>query len=465
MKKLLIFIFLSLFIYSCSGKDGIDGLNGEDGKVITIIKDSTPDTIYIYGDSTPDQIVLSNPEGKAETAFCKKGTIVWATSVDASWTQTGALSGEVKTNDGSYVVRGNFTGPYISYLVPNGTCFSEYDSVYVNNVILRMIQPAGASEHNINYATSLEYYIGEDHFFDSGSSGYGDIPTAFLLARSEIYSYFNFPASTQPFYNFSVVGDTTADAYLLALETVITQGRSGPEQYDFVAEIGQAILNNDLTLRAQIRQAAIDIEVKRVTDNIKDERVALGFESAVAPLWNLPFYPDYYRDLMERNPSIVGSINLSETSQCAIDVNDYNTFAYPRIFDATVDIESSQYYATDSGGTVSIWSSTTCDNGVATFDCPGTQLVELTELREKLLPGLEQLEYNGSLGAHGLSNGVQYFEVHTYTSNTAPSHVCTGDLYSFGRSLATVDSDWTNAIGYNNSTSWFRRSPRLGLTD
>lgn len=355
-----------LLLFSCSGEDGEDGSNGTDG--------------IPAGDI---DAIISNPSGKAEAGMCKKGTIMWATSVDSGWTQTGALSGEVKENDGSFVVRGNFSGPFISYLVPSGTCYSESDNIYVDNVMMRMMQHYTAGTHNVNHATSLEFYIGEDHFFDSSSSGYNNIPAAFTLAKSEIYSYFNFSGS-KDFHELSIAGDTTGDAYLLAFETVITDGRSGPEQSDYIIEIGNAILNNDLTKRAEIRQAVIDIDVKLVTDRLKAERERLGFSATTAPLWNLPFYPDYFSDLMGRTLTILGGFNMAETRTQSFGDSSVHYFALPYIFDDSVS--TAKYIGIS-------WDAdymTIYDNnelGCDGFDCPGTPLFTINKMQENFFDG------------------------------------------------------------------------------
>ena len=443
MKKIILMLLTLLFLIGCKGEDGADGADGVNGG---------------------DTAVVSSPSGKIETAFCKKGTIVWAESVDATWTKSGALNGEVKTNDGGYTIRGDFSGPFISYVVPSGTCFNEADNTYVSNVILRMMQHNSATTHNINYATSLEYYIGEDHFFNPASPGYGSIPTAFTLAKSQIYSYMNFPSSQKDFHELSVVGDTTADAYLLAFETVVSAGRTGPEIYDYIAELGQAILNNDMTLRAEIRQSALDIKVKEVTENIRLERVRLGFSDDVAPLWNLPIYPSYYADLMTRYPSIIEFQNAGVGTSCSFDTDGYNKFAHPVVYDASVD--AANYIAANLVGDISIWTATICDNGDATFDCPGSKLIDVLELNENLLPG--GLTYNGSLGVHTLASLTNYFIVQEQTTEFRPLKSCSsGDLLEFGRSLALPvgDSNWNNAIGYNATAPWYRRKIEQLITD
>ncbi len=445
MNRLFIFILALAIFYSCAGKDGSDGKDGEDCNW-----DGCGDG------SNPIVDVVLNPSGKIETAFCKKGTVIWATSVDAAWSQTGALSGEVKLNDGSYVVRGSFTGPFISYLVPSGTCFNESLGIYSDNVILRGMEHFSATGHNKNYATSLEYYIAEDHFFDVTSPGYDDIPTAFTLAKSEILDYFNFPAMAKGFNDLSVVGDTTADAYLLAFETYITDAGDGPDQYNRIVETALAILAIDLIYRATVRDFVQNIKVKEVTDNIKAERVKLGFPAEVAPLWDLPLYPDYYADIFNGNHQLIEQINSTGSYQCTIDVNDRTDFAYPMEF---ASLTEAVYYASELKGNQSLWSTTICDNGTTTFICPGTDLLEIEKLRETLL---DNSEFNGRIPANDLYNG-QYFLVEHYETGTAPSHTCDGEMVPFGKNLATIDGNWNNAIGYNNASRWFVRRPDVDL--
>jgi hypothetical protein len=113
-------------------------------------------------------------------------------------------------------------------------------------------------------------------------------------------------------------------------------------------------------------------------------------------------------------------------------------------------------------GDLSIWSTAVCDNGTATFTCPGSKLVGITELREVLFD--LGLSYNGKLDSHSLAAG-RYFIVQEFETGAAPSHNCSGEMTGTDRNLATIDNDWTNAIGWNNSTSWFRRQPKTALID
>jgi hypothetical protein len=439
MKNIFLIIAVIILIGCQDGDDGKDGTSwpGSDGGALPIT-------------------VSSNPSGRIETAFCKKGTVVWATSVDASWTQTGALSGEVKTNDGSYVVRGNFAGPFISFLVPSGTCFNEAHNSYSNNVILRGMETASATVHNKNYATSLEYYIAEDHFFNPASAGYGDIPTAFTLAKSEILDYFNFPALPKGFNELSVVGNTLADAYLLALETYITDAGSGENQYDRLAELGIAILNADLIYRSTVRNFVADIKVKEVTDNIKNESVKLGFASAVAPLYNLPLYPSYYADLMGRTPTVLEEYQTTAPT-CTIDA-PFTTIAYPYAFTNT----SSNYVAlkTSDSGTFKIYPSKTCNQGTD-FPCPDLSAtpIDITRLREKLIDS--NFDFNGDIEGTVTTANIWFVSA---GASRQPSKGAKGKTVKFGSLLGSNDGGAT-WFGDGNTTSCFTGSIGVKTVD
>lgn len=459
MKKLyLIFVFLAMTLIfgSCSdgeggGNDGDTGSPGINGETIIIYRDATNDA---------NTVSISDPSGKVETAFCKKGTIVWALSVDASWSQSAPLPGQIKQDDGLYVIYGGFAGPYISYLVPDGSCYSETDDLYIDGVILRMMQPANATLHNINGATSIEFNVAEDHFFNNTHPDYGNVPSSFLTARSEVYAFFGFPGGSAPFYNYSVSGDTTADAYLFALEATIADGRTGPERNDYTVEISNAILENDLAFRSELRDAAANLKIKKVVENLKAERVRNGFSAVTAPIWNLPLYPSYYADLMTRTPTIQDQHNVNASSRCSFPgTSVYNKFAYPVNFQ---NAEQFKYWASKLDGNLSVYSVKTCDNGTITFNCPDAELATITEMREKLLDDIAPgMTFNGVFSSHTLSSNINYFLVQQKDNIFSPTKACqSGAVNPHGKVLALAigETDWDNAIGADGTIGFYVQS-------
>lgn len=402
-----------------------------------------------------DYVVLT---GRAEAGPCNLLSQIGAMNVDNDWLMSNYVPGWIQNNDGLFMIRGTFTGTY-RFFDFYGTCYSEGMGTDVDGFRLKMVQTASAESHNINNATTLRFAVAQKHFTDPLSPYYEDIPGSFIQAKSEIYNFLGFPAATKNFYELSVIGDTTADAYLFKFELAITKDRSGSEVGHYLGLMANAIIDNDTDFKTAFLADVQALLVKEPWDNLKTELVDRGFSVDPAPLW-LTHPKAYYTDLMTRTPTILESENTDQTSQCAIDVNTRNSFAYPIEF---ADIESAQYIATQLSGNLSIWSVGSCDNGTV-FSCPGTQLATIEQLREVLLLSPANLSYNGLLGVHGLTSG-QFYLVQNLENPGAPSHVCAGSMAPFGRNLATVDNVWVDSIGYNNTTSWFRRGIKWVTTD
>jgi hypothetical protein len=396
-------------------------------------------------------------EGKAEAGPCNLLSQVGAMSVDDDWLMSGYVPGWVQDNDGLFMIRGTFTGAY-RFFDFYGTCYSEGAGTDVDGFRLKMVQPATAEKHNINNATTLRFAVAQKHYTNPSDPFYNDIPGSFIQAKSEIYDFLGFPAATKNFYELSVVGDSTADAYLFKFELAMTKGRTGSEVGHYLGLMANAIISNDTAFRDAFIADVQDLLVKQPWDQLKAELVDRGFSTDPAPLW-LTHPKAYYTDLMTRTPSVVESKNITAGGSCSIDVNTHNSFAYPVSF---ADLESARYFATELSGELSIWTVGLCDNGTTTFSCPGTQLMGIERLLEILLPDPADLSFNGELGNHGLISGQYYLVQHVTGS---PSHTCDGNLAPFGRNIAAIDDDWNAAIGFDNTTNWFRRGIKWVTTD
>lgn len=386
-------------------------------------------------------------------------------SVDDDFLMTGYTPGYIADNDGSFLVRGSFTGGY-RFFKFFGTAYTEGSGTTVDGISLMMLQPASATEHNVNSATTLRFVLAMKHYDDPLDDYYLDKSGSFLQAKTEIYNFLGFPNATKNFYEYSVLGDSTGDAYLFKFETVVTGNRSGPGIADYIGRFANAIYDDDLDFKAEIMQDMDDLLVHKAWWDLKNEMVSRGFSVDPAPLWLTSSY-EYYTDLMVRDNNdeinIIESENTDQTTQQAIDVSTKNTFAYLVEF---ADIESAQYIATELQGDLSIWSVGICNNGSVDFPCPGTELLNIEELREILLPAPANLAYNGLLGLHSLVSG-QFFIVETYDEPTAPSHTSTGTILPSGYfNLASVDGDWDNSVCVNNfALSWCRRGIKWVTTD
>jgi hypothetical protein len=257
----------------------------------------------------------------------------------------------------------------------------------------------------------------------------------------------------------SITGDTTADAYLLLLESAISQGRSGPQQNDYTGVIGNAVLNNNLTVRDSLRAEVSNLKIKQIVTNLNNKLSSLGFLETAAPIWDV-VPEDYYKDLLGRVPASVENSNMEWSTSCSFDTSGYTRFAEPVRF---TGVESAQYLALKyTGGNISIWSEKTCTQGADSFPCPNANLMNIEQLNEILLPSGA---YNGDLREHSLSSSVNYFIVRMQETSFAPTRVCSnGASVPFGSPLASND-DGATWVGYNNSTSWYQRAVAYELFD
>lgn len=397
------------------------------------------------GGSDEEPQVLVNPSGKAEAGMCKLGSIVAGADVNLSYLVNAYVEGEVTQNDGTFNIPNTFSGPFLLEKF-EGSCYSEGDNLYVDNVKMRSICPISASPCNINHATSWVTSLGYQYFNDESHPNYQSISGSYLAARDDIYTFLNFPNASANFYSMSIVGDTTADAYLLAFETAVSKGRSGPEQGDYIGRAVNAVINNDISFRTDLRNTIANMQIKQVVENLNSELASLGFSETAAPIWTLPWFPDYYQDLMVRTPVSVESKNMDISPSCGFDTNDFNLFAHPVNF---TSIDQAQYIAFKYiNGEIEIWNLTTCDQGAGVFFCPNTKVTNVEELREILLPGTAS--YNGKITNNTLINGSGYFITQKKDSNFAPTFTCLqGEMVPFGNPLASNDGGvtWTILTG------------------
>jgi hypothetical protein len=487
MKKLIYLIILSLILYGCGDiKESLKGDKGKDGTTTTVYVDQTTDTTTdtedagsvdtteIAGTNTEDEgtvddtgtptdptpYALINPSGKAEAGPCYLLSDVSAMGMNASWIQDGYVLGEMQKNDGTFGVPGAYSTLYVVYDF-GGTCYSEGDNTDVTGIRMKMGQSSSASSHNINHATTWRYHLAKRYFENPDHPNYEDAAGAFAQAKIDIYSFLNFSSSIN-FYELSITGQTTGDAYLLAFESAVTKGRNGPEQNDYIGQAVNAVIEEDTTFRDNLRNTVLNLPIYEIYQNLDNKLTSLGFDNVdPAPIFNLSIYPGYYAEILNRTPTILEWINQSATSTILFDTTGYNSFAYPTIF---TNIENpGKYLATELDGSLSIWSSGTCNQGTD-YQCPLTELVTIEELNEILLE--PAMNYNGLLGEHGLTNGTQYFIVQEFDDYVhQPSHASDGDMLPFGRNLAAIDNNWNASVGWDNTTTWFRRSPKIFITD
>jgi hypothetical protein len=450
MKKLLS-ILLILFLLGCS-ESGSDGENGIDGA------DNTGDT-----SSDSSEEIKYSLNGKAENGPCMKPGSILIYPLNIDLYQTGnPIYGYINDDTGSFAARGTASGSWAFYVAENLTCYDEISGAYDTGIKFFSLPDLSSSERNLNPLTTIEYLTAIEYFDDSLHLCYQDYDCAALTAHDNILSFFDMPATTVKFSQMTLQGDTQADAILAIVNSMVTNGRNGNEQNSYMLNIARGVLNNDLVLKADIQNQINALPIKTIKTNLENVYTDLGIGPRCPPIWDLSPHNEY-ADLLFRTPTILESFNLNSSVLCTFDTNGYNSFAYPVVFNNIEDL--GKYIATElnADGDYSIWSVGTYNQGVDYLG-PSIQLVTIEQLNEVLLE--PALIYNGFLGNHGLINGEQYFIVQFFDDlNHRPTHTCDGDMVPFGRILATVDNNWSAAIGWNNTTSWFRRMPKIFITD
>jgi hypothetical protein len=395
--------------------------------------------------------VFYNPSGKAEKGPCKKDSDVEIYPLTDLMQQTGeSYRGETREDDGSYVITAILEAGYGRYYF-EGECHNEVEGTD-NQLKMTMIAHSSQESKNINPPGRIQDLLAVEYF----ESGFGDIPASLAKAQSEILNYFNLAVSEKKFSEMSLQGNTADDGALGMINSVIAQGRTGPEQNDFMIEIANGILNGDETLKSDISADIYNIPVYRVVKNLRARYEEIGLEPTAPPIWtHSPHW--YYGDLLDRDIVTQGSFNLADDPHCSIDVSDRNLYAVPFVFESW--IETSRFIALDYDADISIWT-----RGFDAYDRPGVKLLDIEQLREIILE--PALQYNGFLGDdHGLTSGTDYYIVIQRDENFVLTTGCAGGLLPFGRKLASNDGglSW---IGHDNNTSWYRNSGvRMFATD
>lgn len=431
-------VLLSLFLISCTdvqnGEDGTDGSDGENGQDGT---DTTTDTVTIY-----------NPTGKVQGGPCLAYGDVHLLPLNPQLKQVAYHRGKTKDNSGAYDIPANITTSYGQYYF-NGDCRNEINNA-TDTLSLEGLIKFSDGPANISLLTSIQSLVAWEYFQDSEHPGYNDPDLSLTTAKTDILNYVDMPDTGMEFYEMSLEGDSTGDAVLTLINSVIANGRNGPEQGDYLAEIAQGVINNDLVLKAEIISDIDALPIMTIINNLKSIYEALDITPDTPPIWI--WSPVYYADLLENPHSITGTQNLDDTGSCSFDQSTFNNFAIPHVFDSA--IETSKYIALNLQSVdISIW---TRD---ASNDIPETKLVDIEELAEPILDST--LSYHGMLpDAHGLTGGTDYYIVLRSDTDFTLSTACGNAspfFLPFGRKLAR-DEDGANVWeGNANNTGFWRK--------
>ena len=421
--KFLKFIILSLLITLVACADNNDGANGGDGE------DYTPGTVYRIS-------------GKIQKGACKKDGEIIVLPINANMDQNGYPAyGFTKDDFGNYDIPAESSELWVESFF-EGLCYNE---VTGGEGVQRLSAIAKVTDEikNINPLTKIRSMVAR---VDST----GDIETRLINAESKILDYLGMPELSKRFTEMNLEQAGIQDAVLALTNSMILNGRNVAEQGDFIVQIGNGVIENDLTLKAEIATAFQALPLIQIKNNLENHYADLGLDIDVPPIWRLGA-PDYYADLLERDPIVISTFNLADNTRCNFEMNVYNSFAIPFVFDSA--IEFGKYIALNLDGDISIWT-----HSFDEYDRPGVKILDIERLNEVILDDPIKMSYNGLLGGdHGLIAGVEYYIVIRRDEGWALSTSCVGGFLPFGRKLFSGDEGLT-WIGNNNNTPWFRKS-------
>jgi hypothetical protein len=393
--------------------------------------------------------MAENNSGKAEKGPFRKDTDITAIPYDLNWDQSGfPKEGSTEQDDGSYQIYSAIAGEFVRMRI-EGDSYNEVDDVY-DNVSLRDISRNNGETKNLNPLTHILDMVAFKYCRDENHTYYHQGDNCIALAQSEILSYLNFTDYGVDFNKMSLQGDTTSDAQMAVFSFHVAGGRTGSGQNDYLREVANGILENNLVLKQSIQDDFSTMKFVNTRNNLRNKYTEIGLGAIFPKIELLPFVPFYYGDLFNRTPIVRSEFNIGDFSTCTADTDaSYTLFAIPHIF--STGIELSKYLATNLNGDISVWT-----RGFDIYDRPGTEVLNVQKLREVILDSPEKLAYNGFLGnSHGLVPGTEYYIV---IETTGPlSTAGEGGLLPFGRKLASNDGGAT-WIGNENDTPWWRKS-------
>lgn len=429
MKKLFSILFI-LFLFNCEPKDGEDGDDG-----------------WHPDEGTSALVEIENPSGFAEANVCLQRGDVTLTAMDSEYKQLSNYTETTKNDRGRYVIEAIVSG-IKARTGFRGYCYRETADGYVY-MSMDVYHDLG-QEMNINIPGTIQGELSTRYKDDPRHPAYNNRDLALTYAKTGVLDFFGLSGYRDiDFSTATIQGDTTNDAIMTIISSVVdSRHGTGPEMNDDMSSIAEGIYTADLDLKNQIITDRNSLKIKDIKERV--ERIA----GSCPPIWELDFVPDYYQDIFDNSHDVLESFSADSVSQCTFDTNGFNSFAYPTVF---TRIEEAVYLAYELSKDLSIWSVGICNQGTDYF-CPLVELVKVKELNEVLLK--PALNYNGYLGAHDLTDDVQLFIVQNFETNQRPAHACDSEMVPFGRILAAVNNNWSAAIGWNNSTSWYRRSPK-----
>lgn len=427
------------------GTSGVDGIDGSDGSNGTSGEDGHNGEDGIDGDVYANAISLN---GKAENGPCRKPGTIIVSPLDSELYQSGtSFRGQIRKNTGEFKIRGRSAAQYAFYEAPNLTCFNEVSAGEDIGIQFFSLVDLTEVERNLNPLTTIQYFVTISYFDDTNHAAYQNIEASIVQSHEDILNYFDMTDDGTRFSEMTLQGSEIADAVLGLVDSMIANSRSSSEQNSYMIDIADGVIADDQTLKTSVLAQIEALPLMRIVNNLRNKYDSLGLGRISPPIWKLGA-PDYYDDLLVRVPVSQGSLNSASTSGCSMDI-PYKRYAIPNVFESW--IETSNYIASNLGGDVSIWTRGTHADG---YDAPGTKILDVEQLREKLLDS--SLPHHGMIENHNLQSGDEVYFVAEKEIGWTLTKGCNADLLQFGRILASNDGG-TTYIGWDNNSLFFRR--------
>jgi len=457
MKKLLIYFILALMLAGCgelkgeNGTNGNDGINGQDG-INGGWDDATTDTPFVK---------TYNLTGKLQKGPCPEGgeVLIQPLNPENMYQKGGHYIGFTRDNFGRYYIPAEIekdsTDDVWAETFFKGECHNELTAAFDYQEFSSIINIED-DENNINPLGHVRSFVARwlfgdplitQIYGDPNSGTEGDIPASIALAEIVIIDFLQMPSPGKKFTEMNLENADIGDAILALFNSMVLYEGIG-DHGDFLTRFSIGVIENDLEMKASIQVVFGVLPILDIITNLSDRYLELGEDIPPPPIWKLGA-PDYYTRLIEEEQVIQGSFNPEDSAQCSMDMG-YKRYAIPHIIESW--FETSKYLASNLAENVSIWSRGVHGGG---YDAPGIKLLDITELRERLLDS--SLSFHGMLGDHNLKTGDEVYFVLESETAFVLSVGCDGGLLPWGRKIASNDSGVTY-IGHDNSTTFFRKS-------
>ena len=461
MKKLFLYFVMAAMLASCGAFKGDKGDTGGTGGT----GNPGPPGPGGWDDATTDTPLVNtyNLTGKLQKGPCPEGgeVLIQPLNLENMYQKGVHYIGFTRDNFGRYYIPAEIekdsTGDVWAETFFKGDCHNELTAAFDYQEFSSIINIED-EENNINPLGHVRSFVARWLFGDPlitqiygepNSGTEGDIPASIALAEIVIIDFLQLPSPGKKFTEMNLENSDIGDAILAIFNSMVLQNGIG-DPGDYMTRFSIGVIENDLDMKTAIQATFNTLPLLQIKNNLEARYLELGMDIPAPPLWRLGA-PDYYAYLLETTQEIQGSFNIEDGTTCSMDTG-YKRYAIPHILESW--FETSNFLAANfqDGVSVSIWSRGVHGGG---YDAPGINLLDITELREKLLDS--SLNFHGMLGDHGLSTGDEVYFVLESETAFVLSVGCEGGLLPWGRKIASNDGGLTY-IGWNNNTEFFRKS-------